>query len=180
MIKRIRDLESKDQQRLKAIDDLEPYGRRDMVEIGGIPRQNEINIVVKIADKLKVSVVSSDIEACHRISPKENASIIVELKSRKLKDALLSKEAKRIGKKLRISDLGFQMAARDGSEDAGKVFINESLTSRIKNLLRLTKIKKRELDFKFVWTRNGCIYIRKNESAQVQKINFPGDLEKLA
>eukprot|EP00794_Sanderia_malayensis_P020922 gene20922-22977_t len=94
MIKGICDLESQDQERLKAIDDLERLAT---------------------ASPLRKT-----------------------LKSRKLKDALLSKEAKRIGK----------------------------------NLLRLTKIKKRELDYKFVWTRNGSIYIQKNESARYRKLTF--------
>ena len=35
---RVRDLEKKDQVLVKTIDDLEQYGRREMVEIGGIPR----------------------------------------------------------------------------------------------------------------------------------------------
>ena len=65
---RIRDLERKDQQRTKAIDDLEQYGRREMLEIGGIPRNNGENceeIVIELAKKLNVNSGSSDIEACH-------------------------------------------------------------------------------------------------------------------
>ncbi len=65
---RIRDLQRKDQQRTKAIDDLEQYGCREMLEIGGIPRNNgEIceEIVIELAKKLNVNLASSEIEACH-------------------------------------------------------------------------------------------------------------------
>ena len=38
LLKRIRDVEKKDLQRQKALDDLEQYGRRSMIEISGIAR----------------------------------------------------------------------------------------------------------------------------------------------
>ena len=178
---RIRDLERKDQQHTKAIDDLEQYGRREMLEIGGIPRNNGENceeIVIELAKKLNVNLVSSDIEACHRISPKENASIIAKFQSRKTREALLSKEAKSLNRELKISNLGYQMAGGSCSDKNGKIFLNESLTSRNNNLLLLTKIKKRDLNYKFFWTRNGVMFARKDESAPIHKINFERDLEK--
>ncbi len=57
--------------------------------------------------------------------------------------------------------------------------MNESLMSTVKELLRLAKVKKGDLDFKFVWTRNGIIHMRKDETAQIFKINFAGDFDKL-
>ncbi len=147
------------------IDNLKQYGRREMLEIGGIPRNNGENceeIVIELAKKLNVNLASSEIEACHWISPKENASIIAKFQSRKTREALLSKEAKSLNRKLKISDLGYQMAGGSGSDNNGKIFINESLTSPNKNLLRLTKIKKRDLDYKLVWTRNGVVFARKH------------------
>eukprot|EP00794_Sanderia_malayensis_P008430 gene8430-biopygen6746 len=109
LLKRVRDFENKDQLRVKAIDDLEQYGRREMLEFGGIPRQKEENcedIVTKIAEKLHVDLVPSDIEACHRISPKENAAIIAKFNSRKIKEALMSKDAKQLGRSSEFRMLG--------------------------------------------------------------------------
>ena len=80
---------------------------------------------------------------------------------------------------MKISDLGCQMAGGSCSDNNGKIFINESLTSRNNNFLRLTKIKKRDLDYKFVWSRNGVVFARKEEYAPIHKINFESDLEKL-
>ncbi len=71
LAKRIRDLESKDQKWAKDIDDLEQYGRREMLGIGGIPRLKDENckdLVMKIAGKLRIEINSNDVEACHRIS----------------------------------------------------------------------------------------------------------------
>ena len=84
-------------------------------------------------------------------------------------------------RKLRISDLGFAMPQRDTtSSNTGKVYINESLTSRLKNLFCLTKMKTSELDYKYVWTRNGKIYLRKDGNADVKMVNFATDLDNLA
>eukprot|EP00794_Sanderia_malayensis_P021218 gene21218-biopygen16247 len=62
--------------------------------------------------------IYSDIEACHRILPKENAAIIAKFNSRKIKEALMLKDAKQLGKKLRISDVGCEVS-RAGSENDG-------------------------------------------------------------
>ena len=172
---KIKDLERKNERQAKSIDDLEQYGRREMIEIFGIPKLQHENceeIIVKLADKINVHLERSEIEACHRISAKEDAAIIVKLESRKLRERMMAREAKQILRNIKASDIGFE-------EVSNKIFINESLTKRNKNLLRLAKIKKRDLNFKFVWTKNGSILMRKNESARIIKINFESDLDNL-
>ena len=71
MASRIIKLEKKDDQRVKAIDDLERYGRREMLEFCGIPRDDKENceqIVLNIAGKIDIPLQEDNIEACHRIS----------------------------------------------------------------------------------------------------------------
>ncbi len=54
LVARIRNLEKIDKQRVKTIDDLEQYGRRNMVEVSGIPRQPRENceeIILNIASR---------------------------------------------------------------------------------------------------------------------------------
>ena len=128
-----------------------------MVEVGGIPRKARENcekIRLGLASKIRVDLKTEDIDACHRIPPKQDAPITVKLHSRKKSLAMLSKQAKVNSKKCRTADLGFAMPTQDPNSTNGasvKVYINECFTSRNKNILRLAKIKKRELDFKFVW-----------------------------
>ena len=178
LLKRIRDVEKKDLQRQKALDDLEQYGRRSMIEISGIPRSQNENceaLIIEVGKKIGVEIEEKDIEVSHRNSAKQDAAIITKFASRKVSDKFLEKNAKIKAKKLKAADLGFEQQS-----DAGRrLFINESLTQRNKNLLRLTKLKKNELDYKFVWTRNGNIFVRKNETAPIKKINFTSDLDSL-
>ena len=156
-----------------------------MVETSGIPRQTRENceeLVLKLASKINIDLKEEEIEACHRTSSKPDAPIIVKLGSRKKSALMLSKQAKSNAKKCSIADLGFKMPPHSHStpkDVSGKVFINESLTSRNKNLLRLTKLKKRELNFKFVWTRNGTVFVRKDENSPIKRIAFLEDLEKI-
>ena len=187
LVARIRNLEKGDKQRAKAVDDLEQYGRRNMVEVSGIPRRAKENceeLVLELASKIGVELKAENIEACHRISPKQDAPIIVKVVSRKDASSLLSKTAKSNARRISIADLVFEVPATLSQNpttnvSSGKVFVNESLTSRNKNLLRVAKTKKRELDYKFLWLRNGTIYMRRNENAPVKKIAFLDDLEKL-
>ena len=170
---RIIKLEKKDDQRAKTIDDLEQYGRREMLEFGGIPRDDKENcevIVLNIAEKIDIPLKEDDIEACHRISRRPDAPIIVKFKSRKKKEQFMSKESKTKAKKLRTTDLGYDLQPDPNNPNIGKTFINESLSSRLKNLLRLTKIKKQEMNIKFIWTRNGSIFLRKDEKAPALKM----------
>ena len=81
-----------------------------MTEISGIPQiQNENceELVLKIGEKINVALEEKDFEASHRISSKEGSAIIVKLKSRKIREVVLSKQSKAAAKRLTVSDLGF-------------------------------------------------------------------------
>ena len=92
MASRIFKLEKKNDQRAKTIDDLEQYGRREMLEFGGIPRDNKENseeIVLNIAEKIDIPLKEDNIQACHRISRRPDAPKIVKFKSRKKKEQFM-------------------------------------------------------------------------------------------
>eukprot|EP00794_Sanderia_malayensis_P020944 gene20944-biopygen15451 len=127
----------------QTIDDLEQYGRKTMLEISGFPRQEKesaIGLVLKLAEHLDVDLNETGIEACHRISPKADAAIIVEFSSRRKRDKFFG--AKKKMKNFTIVDFGFEIGAAAGM---GKIYINESLTKKRKGLLR--EIKSEMLSF---------------------------------
>ncbi|MCP4484708.1 MAG: hypothetical protein GY823_09135 [Flavobacteriaceae bacterium] len=178
LCKRIKDLELKDRKLMKSIDDLEQYGRREMLELSGVPRlQNENceEIMLKLAEAINVPLSRQEIEACHRNSPKPDAPIISKFGSRKLKELFFTKDAKKVLRNLTTEDLGFE-------KEVGKdrIFINESLTKANKHLLWLAKNKKKDLEMKFCWTRNGSIFLRKSETTPIVKVNYAEDLDKLS
>lgn len=67
-----------------------------------------------------------------------------------------------------------------GENCPGKIHIRELLSSDVYNLLRETKVRARTLEYKFVWYRNGSIYIRKSEGTPRITINNVEDLTNLS
>ena len=51
------------------------------------------------------------------------------------------------------------------------IFINEHLSPSNRQLFALASQKKYTLNFKFLWTRNGSVYMRKDEHSEIIPIN---------
>ena len=65
---------------------LSNIGKREIVEISGVPKQiweNCQELVLNLGSKIKVDLKSEDINACHMISSNSDALKIVKLGSRK-------------------------------------------------------------------------------------------------
>ncbi len=87
LVARIRNLEKMDKQRAKAVDELEQYARSNMVEVIGIPRRAKENckeLVLELPSKIDVELKAENIEAYHRILPKQDVPIMVKVVSRHL------------------------------------------------------------------------------------------------
>ena len=65
--------------------------------------------------------------------------------------------------KATVLDLKRLPRNRDHKFRNNDIYINEHLTTRNKHLFNLAKDKKRSKNYKFLWTRNGKIFIRKDE-----------------
>ena len=65
---------------------------------------------------------------------------------------------------------------RDYAFRGNAIYINEHLTSLNKQLFRDAKAKKRTLGYKYLWTRNGKIFIRKTDTSQAIAITSDEDV----
>ena len=151
-----------------AYDQLEQYGRRECLEIKGIPETKDENtdrIVINLASKMGVQMNESDISVSHRNpNPKADRSsnstgpaIIVKFTRRNTRDQLFKSRLKL--KNITTKDLGFTRS-RDS-----RIFISESLTSPRKELyLECVRFKKSE-GYKYLWTRYGKIFLRADEDS---------------
>ncbi len=123
LLKKVNELKKKVEVAQAKVDDPEQYGRKTMLEINGFQtfaNENPWKITTNLAEKLDVLLTEEDIKACHRISMNEKARIIVKFASRKKRDELLNVRRKLLN--VSIKDFGY--------ENHGKIFINESLTSK--------------------------------------------------
>ena len=136
---------------------LEQYGRREKVEISGIPEsegENCINIAQQICETANTNIPISKIEIAHRIM---NGSIIVKFTDRPARKLLFKNKA--LLKDTTSHDLGYE-------GPSWAVSINESLAFDTRNLLREVKKKCREIGYKRVITENGAIKIKKDKDTK--------------
>ena len=157
------------------INSLEQYGRRSMFEISGIPRCDDEDVeemVLSLCHKIGVQITPVDIEAAHRLSNKVTANIIVLMKSRKLRNDIFQRRSQLKG--VSSHDIGVT------SRPPNKLFINESLTRKNKELFSKVNDFKKVNGYKFIWSRNGIIYLRQSESSKAIMVKKEADLPKLS
>ena len=174
------EIETNKQDEFHKIDDLEQYGRRLNLEFDRIPEQKEenvTNIVLDIAKKLNVDASSSDISIAHHLPPKRHnqrdgsslpPTIIAQFTNKRIRNAIYSrrKEAKNI-KDCPVPEMT-------------KLFVNENLTHYRKKLFWSTKRAAKANNYKFFWTANGKILVKKDDNAPVIAILSETDIDNLS
>ena len=151
-------------------DRLEQYQRKDSIRISGIPHViGETNAqledkVITVANKIGVNLVRGDISVTHRLKKDKNGNLptIVKFATRRSKEAVF-------GAKKNLK----------GQTDMQEVYIAEDLTAiRFSTLMQAKACK----DFKSVSTKNGRIYVWRNNVENPDKpvmLESPFDLKKL-
>jgi len=178
----IRNSDSEIKQLKDNINDMEQYTRRECLEIRGIPQQDgeDTNeIVRKVGDLVDIDVKTEDISISHRLQARTNRaskqpkepSIIVKFARRDVREALYKARSKLRSKS--TEDLGF---ARYTSQ---KIFIAESLTSRNHQLFNECLKKRNECHYKFIWTNQGKILLRRDVNSPVITIKTEADVIKI-
>lgn len=165
------------------ITSLEQAPLMNCVEINGIPDHNDIQpteAVATISKAIDFDFDANDIEYCRRTryAPKNKPkNIIVCFKDQMKKDTFISaKKNKSISTTLFIQH---QQGTSSNSNIGTKIFINEMLCPANKKLLFETKAFARNNGFKFVWVRDGLIYIRKTENQKFYCVRDVADLSKI-
>ena len=140
------------------LDDIEQYGRRQNIEIVGVPMHDgeDTNAIVReVGNLLNVEVLPCHMSISHRlpVKPKNktpNPSIIARFVNRDIRNKLYANR-----KLLRSIDLSkFSIT---GTE---KIYVNENLTQLRKKLFWQTKVKAKKMNYKYYWSMNNNIYIK--------------------
>lgn len=158
----------------KSLNDLEQYTRRDSVEIRGIPLPEESQeedtneIVLQLSQKMGIPLERKDISVSHRIRSRSlvDPAIIVKFVRREVRERLY--RARKRLKSITTADFGFSVEK--------KIFINESLTPKNKELFKDCLRFKKDNSFKFLWTNAGKIFLRRNADSPVILINSSVDI----
>lgn len=176
---RISDLEATKKDLSSTVDDLnrkinqmEQQSRQNNVELQCVPEnrnENLIKIVCDLGKTVGCQLKENDILNCtrtaklNRSSPRPR-SIIVQLSSPRLRDELLAasikyNKGKTFENKLNTALLGFP-------GDSTPIFVCEHLSPTNKALHAAARKRAKEAGYKFVWIRNGRVFVRKSEETE--------------
>ena len=164
----------------KKVDALEQCGRRLNLEIAGVlekDNENTNDIVVEIAKLGNVEITKDQISTSHRLAakPKRNAtaqaarsppSIIVRFISRDIRNRLYANRQN-------LRNANSKHFSTDGTDH---FYINENLTRYRKKLFWNVKTRAKSHQFKYYWTSNGNIFVKKSEETQPLLIKSDEDL----
>lgn len=154
----------------KEANDVEQYSRLPNMEIHGLPQKPKeelFSLIADLAQKLEVPFDDSDIETIHRLPAKRERApvVLVRFVNRALKEKWISSRAK--------------LRSLIERKDTPPMFFCDNLTGFNKQLLWAAKQKGREIEHKFVWSRNCKIFMRKEEGSPLIRINGFADLDRL-
>lgn len=148
-----------------ALDETQQYLRRDCLEINGVPissYENPNQLVKEVGLLAGVEIDDRHIAAAHKLPDSKNVKnrLIVKFIQRDKREELYKHRKNLVGKN--ISHLP---SVEDGN---GKIFINESLTSYRKRLFGRIREYKRHNNSKYLWTSNGKIMLKVNDTSPTQ------------
>lgn len=157
------------------INEFEQYSRNKNLEIKGVeemPNENLKCTIAKIANKIGATSVSElDIDVVHRINNRNNTEprdIIVQFKDRESRNKIMDRRREKVTSR----------EVTNGKSEKF-IYVNEHLTAYNKKLLWETKSRCREIQFKFIWTKDGKIFARKDEKERAYRIRSEDDIKKL-
>ena len=167
-----------------SIDEVQQYSYQYNIKLMGIPEikanesATETSVLCeRIFKAMGVQVSLMDIDIAHRVATRNPNSrqpkpIICKFVRRLAREQVMAK--RRDVRRIDPASIGLR---QDSSlMDAG---IFDHLTPRLQQLLVDAKKFKIENDYKFCWTKNSVIYLRRYEDSQPIRIKQRSDLERL-
>lgn len=155
----------------KRLNNTEQHARANNVEIQCVPEDKSENVIDKLLDISKViksKVKDADISQCTRIAKKDSEStrprsILVKFNTPRLRDEFLAAAIQfnrsHPQDRLNTSHLGAT------TDKVQPIYVVEHLSADNKSLHAAARARAKELGFKFVWVRNGRIFMKKSEDS---------------
>lgn len=174
---------TKENENLKLeVNDLQQYTRRENIMIFGVPEtdgQSTSDDIENVSQAIGGAHLLSDVSIAHRLpaKPGKTRPIVARFFRRSSRDEwlhLFRQEAKKD-----FSGPGIPTKKVNTHLPPGRVTAGEQLTKETRDLLNRTRDAARMNDYKFVWTRDGKVFVRKNEQSNVIRIVHSRDLSNM-
>ena len=141
--------------------DIEQQRLEKTVEICGYPSnesETALDIIMKIGDVINYPVTGAMIDDLYTIKPNANFPGLLVVSFVRKVDKQSFYVAARKKKDLTVRSLGVLTG------EPNKIYVNNCLTYYNRKLLKSCKEFKIRNNFKFVWVKNGHIYVKKDET----------------
>ena len=179
----IASLKEKVREQEQALNELEQYSRRNILNVSGLPEKpNEapVKVAIDLVKSIGVTLQSSDIDRAHRIGRRQGPAseggkarpLLIKFVSYQKRDEVWSarKKLMETGTKTRSSQ----------NTPALKVFISENFTRRNQKLMYTARQLRNEGKLYAVWS-DGCVMkTRKSETSPTRVFRTEADLEAIA
>lgn len=175
--KELQDLKTQNKKLVSEINNNNQRERLLNIEFVGVPENPDedlCTLIVNYARKVGIEISFNDIQCVNRVTPRIKVHgrprvIIAKMATRLIKDNIISGARKF---RPNTNDLGI-------SGDRIPIFVNEHLTVANKELLKQTKEMAKLKQFQFAWSKNGRVYVRKNDTSHAILIKDEEELKKL-
>lgn len=145
---------------------LEQQARSNNLEIQCFPENKQENlytVVKQLGSVVKCELKDSDVLHCTRTAKLQTdssrpRSVVVQLASPKIRDQLLAAviDYNKTNKNNKLNSTDFGLGG-----NKSPIYIVEHLSSSNKSLHAAARLKAKEKGYKYVWVRNGRIFVRK-------------------
>jgi hypothetical protein len=166
------------------VNQMEQQSRSNNVEIQCVPEDKKENLYSIVSDTMKAvncDLTQSSILHCTRIAKlnletNRPRSIVVQMASPRARDHLLASVIKfnktNPHNKLNCTHLGF-------TDINTPIFVVEHLSPANKNLHAAARHAAKEKSYKYVWVRNGKIFVRKTDGSDIVYVNNVDSLNRI-
>jgi len=168
--------------------DNEQYQKRVDLLISGVPKvQKEtkadtMGIMMNILKVLNITYEKWEILGCHRLHPRKTGDtpIIMKFNRPEVRDRVL--EAAKTGwvlldRQASVFHFRQRTSGNQPKADDIVIYFNEHLTRNNQILLRKAK-QLRTIGFKYVWSKNGSVFVKANDAGRTQRIFSEEDVNR--
>lgn len=163
---------------------IEQHSRETNIEINGLPEtksENLMSVLKKLCSVTSVPIQDSDILSCSRVrkindSNQRPRAVVIKLPTTRSRDEIIAGvvkfNKKNESNKLNSGHLGYNNAI-------SPIYVSEHLSPYYKALHARTRKTAREKEYRYVWIRNGRIFVRKNDQSPAIQIKSYESLNRL-
>lgn len=163
---------------------MEQHSRETNIEINGIPESNSENLLSvfrQLCSAISVPVQESDIVTSTRVRKLNQQSdrprsILIKLQTTRKRDDILA-AVSRFNRKNQNDKLNTSTLKYGGKK--APIYVSEHLSPYNKALHASTRKAAHEKAYKYVWIRNGRIFVRKDDQAPAKLIKCHDSLSSL-